>query len=561
MKQLLSRLFTKPEVCAQLIAVSFFINILTLAAPFFFILVFNRYLTGGVDGTLITLTIGMLMAIVIQYAFRSIRTRLAGEVGLQPEESVTKTVLDVLGKTRMQVFSQVKKAALIRAVSSVHTLQGAYSAPNVNSVLDMPYSFLFILVIFLLNFQLGLVALSGALFTMASSWVTMHGASESMKVLQHEASENQALVNAAVNEPETMRAFNGMAWYTSPWIQQMKAMAVLRKFSAHNEDVSQARLMAIGLISRTFIIAFGARQVLLGELTIGALIGISILSSIPLTILARFVRTWSQLQRAEDAERILGQFLKMPMERLSGSALKKYSGGLSIKGVSFHYPGDKNPVFSGLTLHVAAGSFTGITGFNGSGKSTVAKTLAGLLEPSKGQVLIDGLDLSQVSIEWWRKQIVYLPQEPGFFPGSIKKNILAANPDLKNDQFNDILHVTGLRRFLDLHPKGLELEIDETGRPLPLGIRRRIALARAMTTSGQLVILDEPAEGLDVEGWKMVNSCIRKFRQQNKTLVIFTSDPRLLVSTEIIIDLGTKPEPTLVKGTGPGSAEGGAIER
>ena len=186
-----------------------------------------------------------------------------------------------------------------------------------------------------------------------------------------------------------------------------------------------------------------------------------------------------------------------------------------------------------------------MTGPNGSGKSTLARLMAGLLEPSRGQITVDGLELAQVSLEWWRGQIIYLPQEPGFIPGSVRTNIMAASPGLDSEGLNRVLSATDLRKFLDVHPEGLDLEIAEDGRPLPQGIRRRLALARAMTTSGNMVFLDEPAEALDLEGWKMIKNNIRLFKEQNKTIFIFSSDPRLFLDAGIMVDLGQKPVPSV----------------
>lgn len=545
MKQILSRIFSQPGLALELATASFFINILVLAAPFFFILVFNRYLTGGVDGTLVTLTVGMLMAVLLQFLFRIIRTRMAGQVGIQADDPLVKSLFDALTRSRIQAISQVKKSRIVQSVNSLQTLQAAYSAPNVNSVLDMPYSFLFIGVIFLLNFQLGVVAALGALATLASAWLAMFSSRKAVSALQEASAGNQVLVDSAVKEPETLRVFGGTHCFSAKWSEQLRDIITLRRFSAHNEDVSQARLMSIGLVARTFIIALGARQVFLGELTIGALIGISILSSIPLTILARFVRTSALLKRAAEAESILKRFMMLPREKTSGSALKAYSGRLGFKDLAFVYPGSKSPLFEGLNIQVDPGKIAAFTGYNGSGKSTLARMVAGLLEPSRGQILVDGMEMSQLSLEWWRKQIIYLPQEPGFLPATIRENIMAASPDLNDDGLNKVLYAAGMRRFLDSHPQGLELELDETGSPLPLGIRRRVALARALTTDGQLVILDEPAEGLDVEGWKMVNRTIKSLKERRKTMLIFSGDPRLLMDADIIVDLGSKPVPEI----------------
>ncbi len=546
MKHLLTRLARKPTLLMELIASTFFINILTLATPFFFILVFNRYLTGGVDGTLITLTAGMLIALSIQFAFRTIRARMAGEIGIQPDEELVKSVYEALTRARLEVFTRIKKAKIVQAANGLQVMQNAYSAPNVNSVLDMPFAFVFIGVIFLLNFQLGVVAFLGALLTLASAWAAMYSTKTTMSLQQGVSAGNQVLVSSIINSPETMRAFNASNHMRPRWSDQLKDMICLRRFNAHNEDISQSRLMSIGLLTRTFIIALGARQVVMGELTIGALIGISILSSMPLNILSRFVRTLSVLSRAREAGNLLEEFVKLPKEKLSGSALKSYSGAIEFRDLSFVYPGSKNPLFESLSVKAEPGQAIGITGFNGSGKSSLAKIAAGLMEPSRGGVLVDSIEMGQVSLSWWRSQIIYLPQEPGFVQASIRDNIMVARPDMDNETLNQILFMTGLRRFLDTHPQGLDLELSETGNPLSLGIRRRVALARALTTGGRLAILDEPGEGMDVEGLKMISKLIRQFKNQKKTVMVFSGEPRLLMDVEIIVDLGQKPLPKVM---------------
>jgi len=546
MNQLLNRMTRKPFLALELAVVSFFINILALATPFFFILVFNRYLTGGVDGTLITLTLGMLMAVLLQFIFRGIRTRMAGEVGIQAGEALVWSVFDALSKAKMQALGRIKRSEIVQAAGGLQVLQSAYSAPNVNSVLDMPYSFLFIGVIFLLNFQLGVVAATGALLTLASAFFSMSRIKKSTGMLQGVSTENQLLINSALTNPETLRVFGETSRLADKWTGQIKNILCLRRFNFNNEETSQSRLMAIALMTRILIIALGARQVVMGQLSIGALIGVSVLASLPLAILAKFVRTLTLLKRAREIESTLKRFLALPREKLSGSALQFYSGGIAFNDLAFTYQGSKTPLFESLNLELSPGQVLGVTGYNGSGKSTLAKMIVGLLEPSRGRILVDGLELEQVSLEWWRKQIIYLPQEPGFFPGSIRENLMWANPDLDNESLNRVLLMTGMRRFLDSHPQGLELELDESGKPLPLGIRRRLALTRALTTDGQLAVLDEPAEGLDVEGCKMINKIIKTFSDQKKTIIIFSSDPRLLMEVGTVIDLGQKPVPAVM---------------
>ena len=130
----------------------------------------------------------------------------------------------------------------------------------------------------------------------------------------------------------------------------------------------------------------------------------------------------------------------------------------------------------------------------------MASLLLGLLEPSRGQVLVDGLDIKQASPDWWRRQVIYLPQEPALLNASIGENLRSNIPDLADEELNKSGDQCGLRKFLDESSEGLDTQVVENGWRLSEGIRRRIALARALTTDGMLVVIDEPTESLDAEG-------------------------------------------------------------
>ena len=187
-----------------------------------------------------------------------------------------------------------------------------------------------------------------------------------------------------------------------------------------------------------------------------------------------------------------------------------------------------------------------INGFNGSGKSTLVRLLVGLLEPGRGQVLIDGVDLRQIAPEWWRRQIVYLPQEPTFLNASIRENVALALPEPDNERINVAIRAADLRRYLDSTRSGLDTEVGDGGRNLPLGIRRRLALARALVVPGRLAVFDEPTEGLDAEGCAALYAVLGALVRQGVTLVVVTRDPVILKAAQLVLDLSEKPTPRLV---------------
>jgi len=159
--------------------------------------------------------------------------------------------------------------------------------------------------------------------------------------------------------------------------------------------------------------------------------------------------------------------------------------------------------------------------------------------------MVDGLDLRQVAPAWWRRQVVYLPQEPTFIRASILENIRFANPDMANEDLQQVIALAGLRSFLNAYPKGAEQVVEDGGRLLSPGIRRRLALARALATGGQLAVLDDPTEALDAEGCRTIIDVMKDLASRQKTIIVFTNDMRVLNLADLFLDINVKPVPKI----------------
>ncbi len=141
--------------------------------------------------------------------------------------------------------------------------------------------------------------------------------------------------------------------------------------------------------------------------------------------------------------------------------------------------------------------------------------------------------------------MIYLPQEPKFIAGTLRDNLLLGRKDLDDDAVSKALETAGLKTFLDQKPDGLDTNISETGQQLSLGVRRRLALARALLKNGRLVVFDEPTEGMDVEGSAMIYRVLNQMVEQKRTIIIFSHDKNLLKGAHIYLNLSQKPIPEL----------------
>jgi len=294
------------------------------------------------------------------------------------------------------------------------------------------------------------------------------------------------------------------------------------------------------------IIAWVAVLAVDGEISVGALIGANILAARALAPIVRFVQNIEPLYKANHAINEIAQFLNLPQDSSDGNQINDFSGRLQISDLQFKYPESKIPIFEGLNIETKAGELLVINGSNGSGKSTLIKSVIRLLEFNRGQIFYDSIEINQLSLDWVRANLIYLPQEPKFVDGTMLNNLLGQN-QIKKDKMTEILRSVDLLDFINSDPKGIDMPLTNRGEDLPFGIRKRIALARALVIGGKLVVLDEPTESIDDRGRKSIYKLINDLLKNKKTLIIATQDEKILNIADCIVNLDIKPTPKIIK--------------
>jgi ATP-binding cassette subfamily C protein len=203
----------------------------------------------------------------------------------------------------------------------------------------------------------------------------------------------------------------------------------------------------------------------------------------------------------------------------AGTRRHPIGGGVALDRVSFAYKPDQETVLDEVSLEIPAQRTTALVGPSGAGKTTTADIVVGLLEPTAGRLLVDGVPLARRDLRAWRQSISLVPQEPFLFHESVRSNLRWARPDATDIELWEALE-TAAATFVHRLPAGLDTVVGDRGTRLSGGERQRIALARALLRRPELLVLDEATSSLDNESELAIRQALAKLQGHTTMLVI-----------------------------------------
>ena len=547
MKTLLARVTSNQSLFVKLLIASFLVNILALATPIYVIQVLQRYVAYGVTSTLVTLILGVTLIVIFEFFFRNIRHRMAREYELKNIEIANK-VLSKLNNIKSHIYEVSFKLRNDLINKNLNIIQNTFSASTILIILDVPFTIIFLLALFLIHYQIGLICL---LFLIIPFLIDKLYSTKINKLSKQNELIQSSIFRIFDNVITRNLSIKFFA-LTNPIAKSWNFLA--NRIANNREDLEAEKNLvssyssSLGSLLTISVIGWGATLAVDGQISVGALIGANILAARALMPLIRYISNKNNLLSAENAMNEINEYLRIPSDLSEGASLKEFRGIIEVKDLFFQYPNTKNPIFESLNLSFGPGNIVSIMGSNGSGKSTLINIFSSVLNLSRGSVMIDGVELSQLSKAWYRDQIAFSPQEPKFIDGSLKDNLIGSKT-LDESDFIKILKEVDLTNYINSRENGINTLLEDRGETLPVGIRKRMSLARALVNQSQFFLLDEPTEGLDKTGKDALVKLIKNECQKNKTIVIATNDQELVDISNILVDMSSKPKPktTMVK--------------
>jgi ATP-binding cassette subfamily B protein len=288
-----------------------------------------------------------------------------------------------------------------------------------------------------------------------------------------------------------------------------------------------------------------------GDFTVGALVAFTALSSRFFKPIGQLVNLYNDFQSGYAAVRKLRDLLATKpsvVEKVDAIDIVEMQGDLKIRNVTFAYD-DHQKVLSNVSLHIPAGSSISFVGPTGAGKSTLAKLISRFYDPNSGEILIDDINVRDVSLKSLHGQLGVVPQEPFLFHGTIAENIRFSRPGATDEEVMEACRALGMSDMIDRLPDGIYTHCHERGASFSSGERQLLALARAFLGQPRVLILDEATSNIDQNSEVRIEAALDKLLEGRTAIIIahrlataMRADLIAVINNQGIAELGSHDE-------------------
>ena len=447
-----------------------------------------------------TLLVGMGLA---QAVLSSLRTYLFSDTTNRIDISLGSTIIDHLLRLPLGYFADRPVGEVSSRLNELEKIRRFLTGTALTVILDAVFAVIYIAVMLLYSVQLTFWALAVVPLFVG---VTFFSAPVIRKQLRQQAEANSKVQSHLVETLGGMETIKGQSMEVhSRWRwQQLYGGQIQSGFK--NVVTSTAAASAsqfLEQLSGLLVLWVGASLVLKGEMTLGQLIAFRILAGYVTSPLLRMANLWQNFQETALSLERLADIVDHPQElELTGDQkppIPPIVGEVEYSGVSFRFGETGKMQLMNVGFKIPAGSFVGVVGSSGSGKSTMLKLLTRLYEPAEGSIRIDGNDISKVDLYSLRAQIGVVPQDSLLFDGTVMSNIALTRPDAGFEEIVLAGQVACAHEFIEAMPAGYSSSVGERGAGLSGGQRQRLAIARMIIRKPRLLVLDEATSALDVD--------------------------------------------------------------
>ena len=523
-------------IYGQVLIAAMVSNFLSLATALFTMTVYDRVIPNEAFESLIALSIGVIIALGFDFLIKNLRASFVDRASKRADLEISRRLFERI-LTLTPTEQRQKTGAMAGTIREFETLREFFNSSTLIILIDLPFVFFFIYVISLFAGPVSYVFLTAVPLVIIVGLGIQPFLARITKGAVESGMNKQAVLVETLNGLETVNATGSG-----------KLMRKRYEDALDNQAESGGKIRALSMFIVNFAasvqqyaqvaaIFFGVYLIVEGQITQGALIGAVILGGRIMGPLSQLANTLSRVNTALTAYRNLSKLIGKSFytaSNLSPISRSSLDGEIEFKNVSFNFGDSKQPAINNVSFKVPAGQKVALVGKMGSGKSTMSKLIAGMIEPTSGAILIDGIDVRQIDPADIRKNIGVMLQDSWLFSGTIRENIQMGFNEYDDEHVLEICKVAGVDDFVGAHAKGYDLEIRERGIGLSGGQKQTINLARSLLHKPEILLLDEPTSSMDQSTEQKVIASLQEFCK-NKTMVIVTHRNPILAMVDRVL--------------------------
>jgi len=302
--------------------------------------------------------------------------------------------------------------------------------------------------------------------------------------------------------------------------------------------IYQPALRLLGNATVAVVLLVGGFRVIDGSMSVGLLLALVLYSRRffqPIDDIAGFYNTLQSSSAAlEKISQLLAEAPRV-QEPTDPVPLPRSTGRIDFRGVTFRYSAEGPEVLHRTTLHVPAGQTVALVGRTGAGKSTIAKLIARFYDPTSGQVLLDGIDLRDLSSHDLRRAVVMVTQEAYLFSGTVRDNIALGRPDATDEEIRAAARAVGADEFIRAMPAGYDTDVNRRGGRVSAGQRQLISFARAFLANPGVLILDEATSSLDLPSERQVQEGLTSLLGRRTAVIIAHRLSTVMIADRVLV--------------------------
>jgi subfamily B ATP-binding cassette protein HlyB/CyaB len=506
---------------SHVLVASLFVQLFALATPIFFQLVVDKVLVHKAMSTLVVLIVGMVTLGMFETVLQFLRTYTLSHTTNRIDVELGRRLFHHLFRLPLAYFETRAAGQTVARMRELETIRSFLTGQGLTSVLDLVFTLIFFVVMFIYSTKLTLVVLASIpVYILIATLIRPVLREQINEKFNRGARSQQFLVESIVGA-QTLKAASVEPMMQAQWEERLAAYVRTSFDAGISGALGQNLIQYVSKVTTALILFIGAQSVIEGAMTVGELVAFNMIASQVVQPILRLSQLWQDFQQVQVSVARLGDILNAPPEPVPQNllTLPPPRGAIEFRNVTMRYRPDAADALRNVSLSIEPGEVVGIVGPSGSGKSTLTKTIQRLYSPQSGQVMIDGVDVAQLDPGWLRRQIGVVLQENILFNRTIHENIALGDPAMPRVMVMQAARLAGADEFVAQLPQGYDTMIEERGANLSGGQRQRIAIARALVVNPRILILDEATSALDYESERIIQQNMRSI-VQGRTVVI-----------------------------------------